>query len=165
MAAIESWESFAVMAGGASAALTGLLFVAVSLNREQIAREPALRASAAQTLVLLTLPLTMSALLLTPRQPAWALSTELAALAASAAALLFTIGQAKRRATTTEPSRIAKLLDRRLTNLITTLFILIAGATHLIGHGGGLYWIVPAVLFALLGGVFNAWIFLIEQTG
>jgi hypothetical protein len=70
MAGVESWENFAVMARGASAALTGLLFVAVSLNREEIAREPALRASAAQTLVLLTLPLAISALLLTPDQPA-----------------------------------------------------------------------------------------------
>jgi hypothetical protein len=77
MAVVESWESFAVVAGGASATLTGLLFVSVSLNREEIAREPALRASAAQTLVLLTLPLAISALLLTPKQPAWSLSIEL----------------------------------------------------------------------------------------
>jgi hypothetical protein len=94
-----------------------------------------------------------------------ALSTELAAVALFAGGVLLTIGRAKRRATTSEPSRIARLLDRRETNVITTLFILIAGVSHLIGHGGGLYWVVPAVLFALLGGVFNAWIFLIEQTG
>jgi hypothetical protein len=165
MAVVESWESFAVVAGGASATLTGLLFVSVSLNREEIAREPALRASAAQTLVLLTLPLAISALLLTPRQPAWSLSIELGALAVLAGAILQSIGHAKRHATTSEPSRIARLLDRRLTNVTTTLFILAAAVSHAVGHGGGLYWIVPAVLFSLLGGVFNAWIFLIEQTG
>jgi hypothetical protein len=41
------------MMGGASAALTGLLFVAVSISQGQISGEPFLRASAAQTLTLL----------------------------------------------------------------------------------------------------------------
>lgn len=42
--------------------------------------------------------------------------------------------------------------------------MLVAGATEAVGHGGRLYWLVPALLVALLGGVYNAWIFLIEQT-
>ena len=35
------WSDFATIAGSASGALTGLLFVAVSLNRERIAANPA----------------------------------------------------------------------------------------------------------------------------
>jgi len=31
------------------------------------------------------------------------------------------------------------------------------------GHGGGLYWVVPAVPFALVGGVLNAWFFLMAE--
>lgn len=46
------WQGFAEMIGAASGALTGLLFVAVSLNASRIAGHPGLRASAAQTLVL-----------------------------------------------------------------------------------------------------------------
>jgi hypothetical protein len=60
-------------------------------------------------------------------------------------------------------SRVARLLDRRRTSRVTTLLMLVAGVTEAAGHGGGLYWLVPAVLVALLGGVYNAWIFLIEQ--
>ena len=49
------------MTGGASAALTGLLFVAVSLPASRIAGRQGLRASAAQTLVLFIAPLVIAA--------------------------------------------------------------------------------------------------------
>lgn len=76
-ASIQSWVSFGQLAGGASAALIGLLFVAVSLNRDRIAHTPMLHASAVQTLVIFMLPLTSSIVLLTPGQPRWVLGTEL----------------------------------------------------------------------------------------
>lgn len=76
MAGLVDWESFGVMTGGASGALTGLLFVAVSLNAQRIAGHPVLRAIAAQTLVLFIAPLVMATVLLVPRQPDWALGTE-----------------------------------------------------------------------------------------
>jgi hypothetical protein len=63
------WQNFAVMTGGASGALTGLLFVAVSLNASRIAGHRGLRASAAQTLVLFIAPLVMAAVLLVPARP------------------------------------------------------------------------------------------------
>jgi hypothetical protein len=162
MAVAETWESFAVMGGTASGTLTGLLFVAVSLNRDHISLHTELRASAAQTLVLLILPLPVSVLLLTPSQPGWALGAELIAFAVAAAVGLTVIARGKK--TVDAKSRIARLLDRRRTSRVTTLFLLVAGATEAAGRGGGLYWLVPAVLVALLGGVYNAWIFLIEQT-
>ena len=162
MADLQSWESFAVMIGGASAALTGLLFVAVSLNRDQIAGRPELRASAAQTLMLLVLPLPICALLLTPDQSDRALGTELTIIAVVAAVLLAVAGRRKRTTVAAESSRLARLVDRRWTNLITTAFLLTGGVSQL-ADGGGLRWLVPAVLFALLAGVLNAWIFLIAE--
>jgi hypothetical protein len=112
--------------------------------------------------VLLILPLPVSVLLLTPSQPGWALGAELIAFAVAAAVGLTVIARGKK--TVDAKSRIARLLDRRRTSRVTTLFLLVAGATEAAGRGGGLYWLVPAVLVALLGGVYNAWIFLIEQT-
>jgi hypothetical protein len=50
---------FAEVTGGADGALTGLLFVAVSLNASRIAGHRGLRSSAAQTLVLFLTPLFM----------------------------------------------------------------------------------------------------------
>jgi hypothetical protein len=68
MAPSTGWHDFAVMTGGASGAVTGLLFVAVSLNADRIARHQGLRASAAQTLVLFLVPLVMAMVLLAPAQ-------------------------------------------------------------------------------------------------
>ena len=60
------WSDFATIAGSASGALTGLLFVAVLLNRERIAANPALRSQAGQTLVLFMFPLIISIVLVVP---------------------------------------------------------------------------------------------------
>lgn len=49
---MEKWSTFAVIAGGAAAALTGLLFVAVSIRIDVIAKSQELRNRAAQTLAL-----------------------------------------------------------------------------------------------------------------
>jgi len=45
----DPWENFVVLVGGASAALTGLLFVSVSLNLDRIGANALLRAAAAQS--------------------------------------------------------------------------------------------------------------------
>jgi hypothetical protein len=34
----------------------------------------------------------------------------------------------------------------------------------LLNAGGGLYWLIPATVASLLGGVINAWLFLIKVT-
>lgn len=68
MTAPTDWQGFAEVAGTASGALTGLLFVAVSLNASRIAGHQGLRASAAQTLVLFLEPLAMAMILLAPGQ-------------------------------------------------------------------------------------------------
>lgn len=37
-----------------------------------------------------------------------------------------------------------------------------AGLSFLLKAGGGLYWMIPAVLAGLVGGVINAWLFLVR---
>src|SRR4051812_1774705 len=105
------------MAGGASSALTGLLFVAVSLNRVAVVASPSLRASAAQTLVLLVTPLPFAIFLLTPEQPRWALGAELICLAVAVGLVLEIVGGAKRLESPAATSRMARVLDRRSPNL------------------------------------------------
>src|SRR6201996_4774166 len=96
MTAPGDWQGFAEMIGGASGALTGLLFVAVSLNASRIAGRHGLRASAAQTLVLFIAPLVMATVLLAPSQPDWVLGTELTAVGLVTAWVLRGLGRGKR---------------------------------------------------------------------
>jgi hypothetical protein len=162
---IQDWSSFAQVVGASSGALVGLLFVAVSLNRDRVRQSRSLRASAGQTLALFMFPLVASILLLTPGQPRWVLGTELTSLAVIGGLILAIAGRGKQTPTGEEESRLARLLDRSSPNLLTALFTLVAGVTLLAGHGGGLYWLVPAVVFALVGGTLNAWWFLVGAPG
>lgn len=41
----------------------------------------------------------------------------------------------------------------------------VAGLTFLLKAGGGLYWLIPTVVASVLGGVVNAWLFLVGVTG
>jgi hypothetical protein len=38
------------------------------------------------------------------------------------------------------------------------------GLTLLLQAGGGLYWLIPAAVTSLVGGVVNAWLFLVRLT-
>jgi modulator of FtsH protease len=74
---MDKWENFAVLVGGASAALTGLLFVAVSLNLDRFGESALLRAAAAMTLNVLVSPLLIAILIAIPGQTPQALGLEL----------------------------------------------------------------------------------------
>jgi hypothetical protein len=65
---LEKWGTFATVAGAAAASLTGLLFVAVSIRTEVIARSQELRNRGAQTLALFVTALVITILLSIPGQ-------------------------------------------------------------------------------------------------
>jgi len=149
----RDWGNFGRVAGAASGALIGLLFVEVLPNRDRITQHPALRASALQALVVFMLPLLVATLLLTPQQPSWVLGIELITLGGVNWLALAMAGRWKWNAGNELHSRLARLLNYTSPNLLTTLLVLAGGATLVAGHVGGLYWLVPAVVLALIGGV------------
>ena len=156
---VLDWGNFAVITGSAAGALTGLLFVAVSLNRERIARHSGLLGQAGQTLVLFMLPLLLSILLVLPGPSATALGTVLVVLALVTAAALMLVGGRTRPAGDGAEDRLVRLLDKASPNLLVVLFILVAGCLQLAGDDG-LYWVAASGVLSLVGGVVNAWLFL-----
>jgi hypothetical protein len=153
------WSDFAETAGSASGALTGLLFVAVSLNRGRIDEHPALRSQAGQTLVLFLVALITSIVLVIPGTPRWVLGLELVAVAVVSGVAMGMISHGRHPEGEEPEDRLARLLDTVSPNLLTMLLVLVAGCIEL-GGADGLYWLAPAIILALVNGVVNAWLFL-----
>jgi hypothetical protein len=160
MTSPADWQGFAETIGAASGALTGLLFVAVSLNASRIAGHQGLRASAAQTLVLFLVPLGMAALLLAPRQPDWVLGGELIATGLLASWVLVAIGRRK-HGLADDDLRLIRIFNRRGTNILVMLLFVASGIVLACDEPGGLYLLLPASLVAFVSGVLNAWFFLL----
>ena len=160
MPAPAEWQGFAEMIGGASGGLTGLLFVAVSLNASRIAGHQGLRASAAQTLVLFLAPLVMAAVLLAPGQPDWLLGGELIAIGLIASWILLSIVRLK-HSLTDDDQRLISIFNRRAPNVVVMLLFVASGIALACGADDGLYLLLPASLVAFVSGVLNAWYFLL----
>jgi hypothetical protein len=158
---VQDWANFAVITGSASGALTGLLFVAVSLNRERIAGHQGLRSQAGQTLVLFILPLLLSLLLVLPGLSPTALGAGLVVLSLVAGTALILIGRESGKQPTSDSyaDRLARLLDRVSPNLVVVVLVLVGGGLQLAGDDG-LYWVAGASALSLASGVVNAWLFL-----
>jgi hypothetical protein len=158
-----AWLTFGAALAGVAGALTGLLFVAVSINSDALARSRSLRSRAAQTLVLFMIAVLLGLLVVTP-QPRIALGGELIALAALCGVILRVLD---RRAGTPgeNANRAERYIERFSPNLVTAVLVAVAGLTLAIRAGGGLYWLLPAAVASLVGGVTSAWLFLVRVTG
>lgn len=71
------WSNFLVAQAGAAAALTGLIFVAVSINLSKILEYPGVSTRAAESIILLLGVVLNSSLALVPSQPLRALGAEI----------------------------------------------------------------------------------------
>ncbi len=149
------------MTGGATAALLGLLFVAVSIRVEVIAKSAELRNRTAQTLTLLLAGLLVAALLAVPDQRNVALGAEylVLALVVTGAALIL-----DRRAGTQRGSALARRLDSINPTVVTCSLLVIAAVILILGYKDGTYLLVPALIAVLVGGVVNAWLILVRLT-
>jgi hypothetical protein len=159
--ALEPWHDFAVTVAGLAGALTGLLFVALSIKSAALEGSVSLRSRAAQTLTLF-LTSAISAIVLVAPQPRLGVAVELLVLAAVSGAALFILD---RRAGHDSTSSVARYIEAASPNMVTSVLTGVAGLTLLLQGGGGLYWLIPAVLAGLVGGVINAWLFLLRVPG
>ena len=154
-----AWVSFGEALAAVAGALTGLLFVAVSVKSDVLAASRRLRSRAAQTLVLFMTSVLVALLLVAP-QPAAALGWGLLSVAVVSGAAMLVLD---RRAGHAEQGAI-RYLEKFSPNMITALRVAAAGITFLVTAGGGLYWLIPAAAASILGGVVNAWLFLVSVT-
>ena len=158
--ATAAWLSFGGALAAVAGALTGLLFVALPVKGDALAASRGLRSRAAQTLVLFMISVLIAVLLVAP-QPPGARAAGLLAVAVASGAALFILD---RRAGHSTDQGVARSIDRFSPNTICAVLAGVAGLTFLLKAGGGLYWLIPAAVASLLGGVINAWLFLVRVT-
>ena len=158
---MQQWETFAEVAGVAAASLTGLLFVAVSIRIDVIARSEELRNRAAQTLSLFVVVLLAAIVVAIPGQGYGPLGAELIALAVVIGAVLIALDLRARSGTPSASTHaIGRTLDVVAPNTVTSILLFVSGLLVALGLHAGLYVLVLPVIAALAGGVVSAWLLL-----
>jgi hypothetical protein len=153
------WTDLFVAVAGAAAALTGLLFVAVSINLERILKFEGLPERALETLLFLVGALLASLVGLIPGQSHVALGLELLLVSVVVSAVVMRLPTLRLGDDEVEASWV---IARWVVRLAATVPFLIGGASVLLESGGGLYWIIAGIVFAIIGAVASAWVLLIE---
>jgi modulator of FtsH protease len=156
---ISDWKDLFVATAGASAALAGLVFVALSINIDRILSNEGLPERALQTVLLLLSVVLVSIIALIPGQSRVALGVELlveALVFGAVIAILF------RRSLPPSSSPRSWRLSRQIVMATGTVPLIIGGASVLAHTGGGLYWTVGGIIFAIAGAVMNAWVLMVE---
>lgn len=152
------WHDFFVGTIGASAALTGLLFVAISINLEEILKYPQLPGRALGTLGILVCALIVSGFALAPGQSSRVLGIEIALAGAVVAVQPIWAAHGKR--TPGEPR--SWVVEHLVTLLLPSVAFCIGGVSLALRAGGGLYWVLAGILFGFVSASINGWVLLVE---
>ena len=155
---VLAWHDFFAGSIGAAAALTGLLFVAISINLDQILKFPQLPGRAAGTLGFLVGTLIVSGLALSPGQGRRGLGIEIAFTGIVVAAQAGWVSRVKKSPGGPKAWQIEHLATLMLPSLLT----IVGGVSLVAGRGGGFNWVSSSILVAFVMASINAWVLLVE---
>ena len=156
----EDWSQFNVAMAGATAALAGLLIVAMSVNVKAIVASRSLPVRMATALTTLLLALAATALGLAPGQPAWAYGLEV--LAGAIVASVFEVrafGAIRQDQLVTTAQRTAKAVAGTV-----PIAVYLVGSLLLVGGfaSAGLWFVAAGAILAIASAVLHSWIVLVE---
>ena len=150
----ESWHDFFLAAAGAAAALTGLLFIGLSLHVRYIASSNLHRNMARGSLIGLVLVLIASLIILIPESPPW-MGIELVALN-----LVYIVGVGTYQLSIYQRMQWrvpAGSIARQTLGIVLALAGVLGGVTLAAGSGGGLYIAALVVMAIVVWNLRNAW--------
>lgn len=151
----ETWVDFYLVVGPSAAVLLGLLFVALSINREATAAEAHLGGQARQAIFALVSVFVVSLLVLLPDQSREALGVEL--IVGVIPNLAISIARQMRILATTERSQRIAFGLRMAVYDAGLLLILAAGLGFVAGYGFGFHLLAAASIALTLLAIGNSW--------
>jgi hypothetical protein len=157
---ISEWNTLLAVQAGAAATLTGLVFVAVSINLQRVLTIPGLSGRAAESLLQFLQVFFISTVALIPRQPSKFLAEEVLGIT-----ILFWVAEIVGliryfRKRLGHP--LWWFIDRTVISQVAIIPFALAAIYLLLGNCNGIYWIVPGFLFSFGAGILSAWVLLIE---
>jgi hypothetical protein len=160
MPLLSEWQTLFTVQAGAAASLTGLVFVAVSINLKKIIDVPGLSGRAGDSILQFLQVFFICTVALIPRQPAAALSYEVSSIAVISwvAQVAAHLRYGKARA----GHSLIWLMTRIVQTQLASIPFFIAAGYLAVGSSVGLYWLVPGFIFSFSAGLASAWVLLIE---
>lgn len=158
MASGTEWEAFFIASSGATAALAGLIFVAISINLDHILETPGLDRRALEAVSLLIGALVLSLLVLVPQQRSEFFAAE-AGLAGLTLAFLTVRGTIPiGRIWRSHPYNVALKVILAVAS-VPPYFVVAVTALQSAPRLG---WLAAAVILSVLSASVSAWVLLVE---
>lgn len=158
-AEIADWSDLFVASAGATAALAGLVFVAISINIERILGLDGVAELGLVTLLLLVGVLVVSMFGLIPGQSNHAFGVEILVQSAIWSATIFYFA-------TKSLSGVGEAGGQLSSRLIFPIFgtapYLVGAVLLVAGFDGAMYFVFAGMVGAVIAAVLNAWVLLVE---
>jgi hypothetical protein len=157
---LPEWQTLLAVQAGAAATLTGLVFVALSINLAKIIAFPGLPSRAAESILQFLQIFFICTAALVPGQPTVAVALEILTIALFSWTMQIIVQIRYARSRSGHP-RLWLIIRIVQTELASVPFF-IAVVYLLLASPAGLYWLVPGFVFSFVAGVANAWVLLVE---
>jgi len=157
---MEQWANYFIATASAAAALTGLIFVSVSLNLKQILAGRQLPGRALGSLILLGNILISSSFCLIPHQSLFLLGCELLGMSVTVWFVNFRMDIAMYRMVEKLYKRL--YLQNTIFTQLAVLPYIVGGIFLLNGSDIGFYFIIPGITFSFIKALLDSWVLLIE---